>query len=543
MTAPYLGTSFWRLHDRGLKKDDKGAGVGYDEPEGVDPELDYSARVTALDGREIEVESCYHAFAAKAARWTPDEAAKTTGIPAAVITRIARDFFTKGGVADDGWYASRNGNDTRDFALLSLINVFTGSLDQKGGFVVTQGGGFKGPGVSLANGKGKGPHGETWTAPEKKALDKVYYPEGSGTFSAVFEAIETGKPYPIRAAFITGTTMFHREANSDRLAKALKALDLLVVQDIFPHEVCDYADYVLPCTFFLEWHEYAGVKWALNGNVQKNDAGINPPEGCEAREEVWQYVEILRRAFPDRAKDRLGIDHELKTREEFKAWYDGMMDSAWAKFIAGKNKAKPGEGDRIAADIEKQGWSQTAEKKWGVYPYKKPFGTATGKPELISFYFTTKYEDKGASGLPDWIESPGYTAPKPLSNEFVMISGKDSASCSGVAMWTWPTKFLGDRSIWMSPVDAERLGIKNGQEVELEAIDTGVKGRTKVKVTKRVMPGVLFAHGFSGGVRTKRNLGAYEWVREGVNSHWFCTGYREPVVGSLSNNCSVRVHV
>lgn len=62
----------------------------------------------------------------------------------------------------------------------------------------------------------------------------MLYPEGSGTYSAIFEAIETGKPYPIRAAFITGTTMFHREANSARMEKALKALDLVVVQDILP---------------------------------------------------------------------------------------------------------------------------------------------------------------------------------------------------------------------------------------------------------------------------------------------------------------------
>lgn len=44
--------------------------------------------------------------------------------------------------------------------------------------------------------------------------------------------------------------MFHREANSARLAKALMGLELVVVQDIFPHEICDYADYVLPCTYF-----------------------------------------------------------------------------------------------------------------------------------------------------------------------------------------------------------------------------------------------------------------------------------------------------
>lgn len=531
-----------KLAVMGTAKDEKGNVKGFIEPEGLDADLTYEATLDASDGSKLTVQTAFAAFKEVTDQWTPAKASTVTGIEAAVITRTARDFFTLGGVADDGWYASRNGNDTRDFALLSILNVFTGSLDKEGGFVVTQGGGFKGPGVSLSGGKGKGPAGQTWEASEKKSLDKVYYPEGSGTYSAIFEAIETGKPYPIRAAFITGSTMFHREANSARLEKALKALELVVVQDIFPHEVCDYADYVLPCTYFLEWHEFGGVKWALNGNVQINDAGIEPPAGCEAREEIWQFCEILRRAFPDRAKDRLGYDKELKTRKEFRQWYDAMMDKAWKKFIDKKNADKPGEGDRIAADVAKQGWAQTAVKKFGVYPYKKPFGTVTGKPEILSFMFETKYGKKGASGLPNWVQAPGYTQPKPLSDEFYLVSGKDSASGSGTCIFTWPQKFVGDRTLWMNPVDAQRLGIKTGDTIELTGIDTGVKGRAQVTVTNRVMPGSLFSHGFNGGVRTKHLISKeFEWVKEGVNSHWFCTGYREPVVGSLSNNSSVRV--
>lgn len=52
-----------------------------------------------------------------------------------------------------------------------------------------------------------------------------------------------------------------------------------------------------------------------------------------------------------------------------------------------------------------------------------------------------------------------------------------------------------------------------------------------------------FGHlSFSGGVRTKHLIDAkYAWVKEGINSHWFCTGYREPVTGVLSNNSSVRI--
>ena len=93
----------------------------------------------------------------------------------------------------------------------------------------------------------------------------------------------------------------------------------------------------------------------------------------------------------------------------------------------------------------------------------------------------------------------------------------------------------------MNPVDAERLGLETGDEIEIEGLDNGVKGRAKVKVTNRVITGSLFAYGFQGGVRTKHLPKNYEWVREGVNSHWFATGWRQPVCGNLANNSSVRV--
>ncbi len=532
---------------QGMKKNEAGEFAGFDEDPSTKADLYFAGSVPDVSGNSLDVKTAFVVFAETCAPWTPEKAASVTAIPAGEIIQLTRDFFTQGGVVDDGWYGSRNGNDSEIFALICCLNVFTGSLDRKGGFVVTQGAGMKGVSASYAadKGQGKSPTGKTWKQEggEKKALDKVLYPESSGTYSAIFDAIETGKPYPIRATFITGSTMFHREANSDRLAKALKALDLVVVQDILPHEVMDYADYVLPCTFFLEWHEYAGVKWNINGNVQINDAGIDPPSDCDAREEIWQFCEIIRRAWPERAAERLSYDKEIKTREEFKKWYYAMVDKAWNKFIAGLNEKKAGEGDRVAADVAKQGWSCVKKKAFDVFPYKKPFGTMTGKPEILSFLVATKYQDKGLHPVPQYfIPKEVYQQPKPNSDEFYLVSGKDSSSSSGVSMFNRPTEFLGDRSVWMNPVDGERLGLETGDTIELEALHSGVKGRAKVKLTNRVIAGSLFAYSFSGGVRTKTIKDPrYNWVREGINSHWFCTGYREPVVGGLSNNTSVRV--
>lgn len=543
----FEGVDGWLAMDRssgrvvrvGVEKNEKGANVRIVQPDGFDPDLDFSGRIELASGGFVEACTVYSVFMKTVAKYTPQETAKITSVPADVIVRVAREFFTLGGVCDDGWYSARNGNDTECFALFCLINAFAGNIDKKGGLIFTQGAGFGG----VSAGPGKGPKGQKWKV-EGKPIDKIDYPEGIGTFWSVFDAIHNGNPYPVKALFVTGSAMFHREANCERLAEALKGLELFVAQDIFPHEHIDYADYVLPTTFFLEWREYAGVSWARDGFVQKNHAGLNPPEGCDARHEIWQFCEILRRAFPERAAERLGYDRELKTREEYNKWFDGMMDDAWAGFIAKKNAAKPGEGDRIQAAVDKEGWALVNPKKFEVAPYTKPLGTATGKAELICFeYFGKGYDAKGLPSLPDYHPVVAYKQPKPLSDEFFLVSGKDSASSSGVALFTWPQKFLGDRTIWINPIDAERLGIANGDKIELEGLDNGVKGVSTARVTNRTSPGSLFSPSFNGDVRTRNMITdpRYEYLREGVNSNWFCTGYSQKVVGILANNASVRV--
>ena len=532
-------TTDGRIVYRGVEiKDGKPVGfVG----EGDDLDLNFAANVKLADGTDLAVVTAYGALVATASKYTPKEVNRITGIRADEFLTLTREFFKKKGVIDDGWYASRNGNDSTAFALMCVVNLFVGHMDKVGGMIVTQGGGFKGPSASTKGTKGKGPKGQSWEIADGKRLDTVYYPEGSGTYSAVYEAIHTGKPYPVRGLFITGSTMFHREANTERMAKAMKALDLLVVQDIFPHEIADYADYVLPTTYFMETRDIVGVKWARDGYVQMNDAHIDPPEGCEARDEIWQFCEILRRAYPERAAERLGYDRELKTRAEYLQWYGAMVDSAWKKFVAQKNEAKPGEGDRIANDIAKNGWALASKKKYGVYPYAKPVNTPTGKPEIVSFYVATKYLGKGLDPVHDWALPPAYTQPK-ADNEFYLVSGKDASGSSGVTLFTKASQYIGDRTAWGNPRDAQRLGVKTGDQIEMTGIDTGVKGTVEVTVTNRVMPGSIFCHSFQGDVQTKQPVPAnYEWIREGLNTNRLCTAYNEKLVGSSVNNCTVRV--
>ena len=371
-------------------------------------------------------------------------------------------------------------------------------------------------------------------------MDKLFYPEGIGTLWPALEAAKTGKPYPVRARSMTGCSMFHREANSARLIEGFKAMELIVSQDILPQESNDWADYVLPSTFFLENHEYMGVNYARDGWAHKSDAMIDPPEGVEARHDIWQFCEILRRIDPALAA-RLGYNEETKDRAGWKKWFnEQLVDGAWKKFIANKNKAKPGEGDRIAKEVEEKGFALVNAKKYDQTPYKTPYTTPTAKGEIISFYAVYQPSAKNTSPMPEYQPTKAYTHPK-ADNEFIIASGKDSASCCGVTLFTYPTRFTGDRTIWMNPIDAARLGINQGDTIELEGLDLPVKGRAQVTVTNRVIAGSLFAYGFSGGVRTKKLLPEYEWVREGVNTNWFATGKSQADCGNMSNNVTVRI--
>ena len=524
---------------QGVKKVD-GKAVGFDEDPNAKLNLEFEGTLDGVNGK-IAARTVWKAFRAVNDKYSPEAASKITGIPAETLVKTAREFFIAKGVCDDGWYSSRNANDVEAFAMMNIINLFTGAFDHAGGCILTVGGGYGGPGIASKGTNHKGPTGVEWSTEPGKPLDKLFFPEGIGTLWSTFDAMKTGKPYPVRALFMTGCAMFHREANSERLIEAFKTLDLIVSQDLMPQESNDWADYVLPSTFFLENHEYIGVNYARDGYVQKSSAEIDPPEGVEARHDIWQFMEILRRIDPDLAK-RVGYDKEIRTRDEWKAFWDhGIVDRVWAGFISRKNAAKPGEGDRIAAEVEAKGWAQTNRKVYDRVPYVVPFSSPTGKGELVSFYCLQTPATKGILALPDHFDTPAYTHPKPKSDEFIIASGKNASAGAGCTMFTWPSKFLGDRTLWIHPSDAERLGIEQGDTVEVEGLDNKVKGRTKVTVTNRVMEGVLFFHGFEGGVRTKHLLPEYEWVREGINTQWFATGYSQASCGNMSNNVSVRI--
>ena len=232
----------------------------------------------------------------------------------------------------------------------------------------------------------------------------------------------TGKPYPIRALFTVGTTLFHRESDSTRLAKALKTLDLLVVQDLLPHEVCDYADYVLPATYFLERRETAGVKWALDGSVHMNDAGIRPPEGVEARHDVWILLEILRRAYPERA-ERVGYKG-MQDGRRVRRLVEQVRRQGHRQVRQGPGSQEPGLRRKDPRRLQDQGLDHGQQEEVRRLSLEEALRHAYGQDREFTASSPSQSRATKIKPISDYFPAPAYTAPKPQSNEFVLVSGK-----------------------------------------------------------------------------------------------------------------------
>jgi len=157
-----------------------------------------------------------------------------------------------------------------------------------------------------------------------KALDRHTYAHPPTTLRAIL----SGDPYPVRAMVAIGSNVVTTYPNTRMVVDAMKALDLLVVHDIFMTPTAELADVVLPAAANLEREEprlhlhIKGPHAAYMDNVSSKLASVGE------RKSDWEMVIELGRKlgfaeyFPsleaicDEALEPLGITWEdLKARE------------------------------------------------------------------------------------------------------------------------------------------------------------------------------------------------------------------------------------
>ncbi len=226
------------------------------------------------------------------ARYTPEYAEGITGIPAAKIREVARDFArARTGMICWTLGITEHHNATDNVLALINLGLLTGKVGRDGcglnplrGQNNVQGGGDMGalpdrlPGFQhVENDELRAKFERAWgaTIPPKRGWNQ----------SGMVEAMDRGE---LRALFVLGENPLASDANAGHVERLLRGLDFLVVQDILMHQTADLADVVLPGA--ASWAEAEGTVTSSERRVQLCRKALDPPG--EARSD-WEVLQDL----------------------------------------------------------------------------------------------------------------------------------------------------------------------------------------------------------------------------------------------------------
>ena len=288
---------------------------------------------------------------------------------------------------------------------------------------------------------------------------------GPTAMQELIEPMITGKPYPIRALVIYGTSLLHTLPDVGRTLEALKRLDLVLTVDVLPQDHVAWSDVVLPEAVSLERYDDLWACGHKTPYIALREPAVEPLGEC---------------------KPGWWIARELGLRLELAAWFPwktaeeylnqrlssvGLtLDDLRAQEGIALQKGKP-----WLAEFEAQGTS--------------PFGTLSKKIELHS----AALAKAGHDPLPVYRPTPG-----PPAGGFRLLYGRSPLHTFGR---TQNNPILADlephNSLWIHPRPAAALGLREGDPVLVRNGHGDATGPLPAKLTER-MPedAVYMVHGF-----------------------------------------------
>ncbi|MEG1518082.1 MAG: molybdopterin-dependent oxidoreductase, partial [Raoultibacter sp.] len=392
-------------------------------------------------------------WAATVAECTPGWAQKVTGIDASTIKRLAVEFAQAAPAAsiEAGWRgafgcAYKNSGETA--RAICMFNTLLGCWNQKGGALLT-------PSVAAGDvDKAKFP---PVAKVEAKIAGTVEYPLAISGMGTNLFAAQMAKEGKMKGMFFYNSNMAAGYSNTAYLADALSNLDLCVVIDVQMTETAQVADYILPDTSYLErleLPEFVGGKVPCvtlrNQALAKIHPNTRPVDQifCELAEACGVGA-----AFPFSVEEL--ADAQLKT---VGLSLDMLKETGVAYF-------------------EDKAFTYGAVPKWK---------TPTGKIQFTS-------DACVKAGLPaaaEWLEP----LTMPMGQELRLIGGKQAihshTQTANIEDLMQITKDYDLTRVWLNADVAAKLGIADGDEVEITS-DSHV-GKARVKVTQRLNPTALF---------------------------------------------------
>ena len=287
----------------------------------------------------------FDALAARAAEWTPERAARTCGIAADQVLRLAHDYGTIKPAAIRLNYgmqrAHGGGNAVRAVACLpALVGAWR---DPAGGALLSSSGTFPVDGAAL------------------ERPDLIRGAPRTINMSAIGDALLHADDPPIKAIFVYNSNPLAVAPESAKVTCGFAREDLFcVVHEIFQTDTADYADILLPATTQLEQtdvHSSYGHLFAV-----ANNRAIDPLGEALPNTEVFRRLaakmgfdepcfsesddDIARRAYRWSDARAQGLD------------WEAMKESGWQRLNVPREYAPFAQGNFPTPSRKCEFWSE-----------------------------------------------------------------------------------------------------------------------------------------------------------------------------------------
>ena len=397
------------------------------------------------------------------APYTPEWAEKETGIAAHDIYAIAREAAVAkpNVIFHGGWMLSRYIDSFYASRMLYILNTLLGSVESKGGLIIAKG--PKDAGVKGLNSLG---------ANIPDVADKIVDAEmkeksiGTGHLVNLYKAIKTGEPYPVKAFIAYRFDPIAAFPDPDEQRRVLDNLDLLVAIDVNYSDTAWYADVILPESTYLERSNIiATQKGPKPGFVMRRQAMAPRYDSKPA----WEIFTLL--------AERMGVGQYFPYKS---------IEDIWNYQLAGT-------GVKIE-DFGAKGLIGLAKDPIMMLRDAIKFTTVSGKIELVS----SKLEKSGFHSF-----AP-YVAPKkPAEGSFRLTFGRTAVHAHAQSQNNpYLNEIIPENTLWINTDEAVKLGINNGDMVEVSA--EGYSGNIRAYITPYIHPEAVFMlHGFGNEVPLK----------------------------------------
>jgi anaerobic selenocysteine-containing dehydrogenase len=459
-------------------------------------------------------------------KYTPQWAARVTGLPVKQIEQVARLYATTKPACiyhGNGFEHAPSCNDA--IRAVAILMAISGNLDRPGGDVFSVGSTMPAPrSVHLRE-----RYTQEWVdklvGPE---FPRSFQPGIEGTTSAyyrLFESVLTEKPYPIKTIIAPGTQPTVSTRGAKNVVEALKKVDFFVVIDVMRTAEMDYADVVVPVATMYECdHPFE----ARNGWIMARNQVIEPLGDYKSDYEFWLDLGV---------KMGYGAD-----------FWDGDIEACM------NYQLEPFK--MTLEELRRHPTGIVYDKKPMVYEkyaqvFNKPSPRLSKAPYLpqgkVALYNTT-FEEHGFNPLPEWREPPeSPTATPELLEKYPLILSDYHTSKAYNASWLRNVPYLREilpyPTLQIHPDPARAREINDGDWVLVESPHGTMK--MKAEIYPGMRPDTVMAlHGWWQGC-AELGLLDYPLLDGGANTNNMYSvdpakAY-DPLVTAMSSQTLVQV--